>query len=81
MKHLKRWAASNDTFTLDFGSHEDDYTTVITQQGEEMSQLIAGYIDILLQKQRGNMNNLFQKVLLFLFLTQVIFFISCFCNC
>lgn len=53
MKHLKRWAASNDTFTLDFGSHEDDYITVITQQGEEMSQLIAGYIDILLQKQRG----------------------------
>lgn len=38
---------------MDFGSHETDYVTVITQEGEAISQLIAGYIDILLKKQRG----------------------------
>ncbi len=52
--HLKRWAASSDTFTMDFGSHESDYITVITEEGEAISQLIAGYIDILLKKQKGN---------------------------
>lgn len=54
LTHLRRWAASNDTFTMDFGSHESDYVTVITQEGEAISQLIAGYIDILLKKQKGN---------------------------
>lgn len=52
LNHLRRWAASSDTFTLDFGSHEDDYVTVITKEGEQMSAIIAGYIDILLKKQR-----------------------------
>jgi talin len=52
--YLKRWAASTDTFTMDFGSHEPDYVTVITEDGEAISQLIAGYIDILLKKQKGN---------------------------
>jgi talin len=42
LKNLRRWAAAQETFTLDFGSHEDDYTTVITQEGEAISQLIAG---------------------------------------
>ena len=51
--YLKRWAASPDTFTMDFGSHESDYITVITEEGEKISALIAGYIDILLKKQRG----------------------------
>lgn len=58
LTHLRRWAASNDTFTLDFGSHEDDYVTVFTQEGEAISQLIAGYIDILLKKQRDTNINM-----------------------
>ena len=53
MTHLRRWASSADTFTMDFGSHEEDYFMVITDEGEEISALIAGYIDILLKKQRG----------------------------
>jgi talin len=55
LTHLRRWAASNDTFTMDFGSHEDDYYTVITEEGEAISQLIGGYIDILLRKQKGTL--------------------------
>jgi ribosomal protein S17E len=50
--YLKRWAASPDTFTMDFGSHEPDYVTFVTDEGEKISQLIAGYIDILLKRIR-----------------------------
>lgn len=50
--YLKRWAASADTFTMDFGSHETDYVTFVTEEGEKISQLIAGYIEILLKRVR-----------------------------
>lgn len=52
-KHLLRWAASPETFTMDFGAHEEDYVVVVTNEGEAISNLIAGYIDLLLKKQRG----------------------------
>eukprot|EP01119_Soliformovum_irregulare_P010889 TRINITY_DN2683_c0_g2_i1.p1 TRINITY_DN2683_c0_g2~~TRINITY_DN2683_c0_g2_i1.p1 ORF type:complete len:1576 (+),score=527.56 TRINITY_DN2683_c0_g2_i1:266-4993(+) len=52
--HMKRWASSPETFTMDFGGHEVDYVTVITQEGEEISALIAGYIDILMKKGKGS---------------------------
>ncbi len=28
LTHLRRWAASGNTFTLDFGDYEDDYFIV-----------------------------------------------------
>jgi len=49
---LKRWAVSPKSFTMDFGDYETDYYTVVTFEGEEMSQLIGGYIDIILKKHR-----------------------------
>jgi talin len=49
LTHLRRWAASGKTFTLDFGDYEDDYFIVETDEGENISQLIAGYIDIILK--------------------------------
>eukprot|EP01113_Clastostelium_recurvatum_P020003 TRINITY_DN236_c0_g1_i4.p1 TRINITY_DN236_c0_g1~~TRINITY_DN236_c0_g1_i4.p1 ORF type:complete len:2591 (+),score=1077.50 TRINITY_DN236_c0_g1_i4:231-8003(+) len=52
LTHLKRWAASPASFTLDFGDYEDDYVSVITTEGEAISQLLAGYIDILLKKRK-----------------------------
>ena len=52
LKHLKRWAARVNTFTFDFGDHEDDYYMVQTTQGDAISQLIAGYIDIILKARR-----------------------------
>jgi talin len=49
LTHLRRWAASGKTFTLDFGDYEDDYFIVETDEGDNISQLIAGYIDIILK--------------------------------
>lgn len=49
---VRRWAASPNTFTLDFGDYSDQYYSVQTTEGEQISQLIAGYIDIILKKVR-----------------------------
>lgn len=49
LEQLRRWSAAHNTFTLDFGDYEDDYVNVVTEEGEAMSQLIAGYIDIILK--------------------------------
>lgn len=45
--HLKRWAAVRGKFTFDFGDHEDAYWTVFTEQGDQISALIAGIHSLL----------------------------------
>lgn len=47
---VRRWAASPNTFTLDFGDYSDQYYSVQTTEGEQIAQLISGYIDIILKK-------------------------------
>jgi len=47
---VRRWGASPNTFTLDFGDYSDQYYSVQTTEGEQILQLIAGYIDIILKK-------------------------------
>ena len=49
IEQLRRWAATSNTFTLDFGDWSDDYFVVKTEEGEQMSKLIAGYIDLILK--------------------------------
>ncbi|XP_068208058.1 talin-2-like [Palaemon carinicauda] len=49
---VRRWAASPNTFTLDFGDYSDQYYSVQTPDGEQISQLIAGYIDIIMKRQK-----------------------------
>ena len=49
---LRRWAATPNSLTLDFGDHSDAYYTVQTAEGDVISQLIGGYIDIILKKRR-----------------------------
>ncbi|XP_061190931.1 talin-1-like isoform X1 [Saccostrea echinata] len=49
---VKRWAASPNSFTLDFGDYSDSYYSVQTQEGEQISRLIAGYIDIILKRKK-----------------------------
>ncbi|TKS69839.1 Talin-2 [Collichthys lucidus] len=44
---VKRWAASPKSFTL------ESYYSVQTTEGEQISQLIAGYIDIILKKKQS----------------------------
>ena len=48
---VKRWAASPNVFTLDFGDYQDQYYSVQTTEGEHISALIAGYIDIILKRR------------------------------
>ena len=48
---VRRWAASPNVFTLDFGDYQDQYYSVQTTEGEQISQLIAGYIDIILKRR------------------------------
>ncbi|XP_044738316.1 talin-1 isoform X2 [Chrysoperla carnea] len=50
---VRRWGASPNTFTLDFGDYSDQYYSVQTTEGEQIQQLIAGYIDIILKKKKA----------------------------
>ncbi|KAI8614346.1 hypothetical protein BC830DRAFT_1169513 [Chytriomyces sp. MP71] len=52
LTHLRRWAAASNSFTLDFGDYESAFYTVQTAEGDQISQLIAGYIDIILKKKK-----------------------------
>jgi talin len=52
--HMRRWAAAPKSFTLDFGDYDDDILTLLTDDGEAISQQIAGYIDILLKKRNDD---------------------------
>eukprot|EP00117_Sycon_ciliatum_P031795 scpid3878/ scgid24807/ Talin-1 len=55
---LKDWAASTKAFTLNFGEHADGVYSVQTLEGETMSQLIGGYIDIIIKKTHESENPL-----------------------
>ncbi|XP_063702056.1 talin-2 isoform X1 [Culicoides brevitarsis] len=50
---VRRWGASPNTFTLDFGDYADQYYSVQTTEAEQIVQLIAGYIDIILKKKQS----------------------------
>ncbi|KAL7051692.1 hypothetical protein ACKWTF_004575 [Chironomus riparius] len=50
---VRRWGASPNTFTLDFGDYADQYYSVQTTEAEQIVQLIAGYIDIILKKKKS----------------------------
>lgn len=53
INYLKRWANNVDSLTLDLGDYEDDYVILDTKEGDSISSLISGYIDIVLKKRRG----------------------------
>ena len=50
---VRRWVAAPRVFTLDFGDYQDQYYSVQTNEGEQISKLIAGYIDIILKKKEA----------------------------
>ncbi|XP_065332613.1 talin-2 isoform X2 [Cloeon dipterum] len=50
---VRRWGASPNTFTLDFGDYSDQYYSVQTTEAEQILQLISGYIDIILKKKQA----------------------------
>lgn len=50
LERVKKWAASPNTFTLDFGDHyKEQYYSMQTTEGEHIARLISGYIDIILK--------------------------------
>ncbi|KYR00680.1 filopodin [Tieghemostelium lacteum] len=52
LKHIRRWAATEKSFTLDFGDHETEYLILHTMNPESISQLISGYIEIIMKSRR-----------------------------
>lgn len=40
----------------DFGDYKDGYYSVQTTEGDQIAQLIAGYIDIILKKRQAKDN-------------------------
>ncbi|XP_017774741.1 PREDICTED: talin-2 isoform X2 [Nicrophorus vespilloides] len=50
---VRRWGASANTFTLDFGDYADQYYSVQTTEADQIQQIIAGYIDIILKKKQA----------------------------
>eukprot|EP01132_Coremiostelium_polycephalum_P010257 gene10257-12581_t len=52
IRHIKRWAAAEKSFTFDFGDHDTEYLILLTPKPEEIAQLISGYIDIIMKSRR-----------------------------
>ncbi|KNC55685.1 uncharacterized protein AMSG_01954 [Thecamonas trahens ATCC 50062] len=52
LTQLRRWSPSKTSITLDYGDHKDEYYTVLTEEGQKISALIAGYIDIIMNQRR-----------------------------
>lgn len=46
----------NIPFSQDFGDYQDGYYSVQTTEGDQIAQLIAGYIDIILKKRQAKDN-------------------------
>ena len=51
LTHLRRWAASESSLTLDFGDYEDDYSVMKLDKAraEQASQFIGSQIDLILK--------------------------------
>jgi len=64
---VRRWGASPNTFTLDFGDYSDQYYSVQTTEAEQILQLISGYIDIILKKVFKSFIHLTPKILFIIY--------------
>ncbi|CAH8495829.1 unnamed protein product [Heterobilharzia americana] len=57
LTRIRRWAATANLFTLDFGQYSPDGNYIMqTTEGEQIAQLISGYVDIILRRQRSRDN-------------------------
>ncbi|THD23639.1 Talin-1 [Fasciola hepatica] len=56
LTRIRRWAARSNLFILDFGQYSPDGNYAVqTTEGEQIGQLISGYIDIILRRQRSKL--------------------------
>ncbi|CAH8840774.1 unnamed protein product [Trichobilharzia szidati] len=57
LTRIRRWAATANLFTLDFGQYSPNGNYIMqTTEGEQIAQLISGYVDIILRRQRSRDN-------------------------
>ncbi|CAK5073828.1 unnamed protein product [Meloidogyne enterolobii] len=52
LEQLRRWAASPNTFNIDFGDYQDGYYSVQTPEAGKIKRLIAEFVDIILIKKQ-----------------------------
>ena len=52
LEQVKRWAATQNIFTIDFGEYQDGFYSVQTPDGDKISELIAGYVDIIVKNRK-----------------------------
>ena len=52
LEKVKRWAATEDVFTVDFGEYQDGFYSVQTPEAEKISELVTLYINV---KNRENL--------------------------
>eukprot|EP01117_Protostelium_nocturnum_P016167 TRINITY_DN6349_c0_g1_i6.p1 TRINITY_DN6349_c0_g1~~TRINITY_DN6349_c0_g1_i6.p1 ORF type:complete len:162 (-),score=39.37 TRINITY_DN6349_c0_g1_i6:216-701(-) len=50
--HLRRWASSTLTLTLDFGEWEDEYVALGTNKGDEISKLLSKLTEAVIAERR-----------------------------
>ena len=47
LEQVKRWAATQNIFTIDFGDYSEGFYSVQTPDGDKISEIVAGYIDLI----------------------------------
>eukprot|EP00727_Mastigamoeba_balamuthi_P010551 m51a1_g6118 hypothetical protein (1374) ;mRNA; f:129019-134991 len=52
LEQLRKWSYTEADVTLDFGEFEDEPLVAQTPQGDDISSLIAAYIEILVRRQK-----------------------------
>jgi hypothetical protein len=57
LRDIHRWASTENIFTMDVGDLADGFIILLTNEGEEMANLITGYL-----KRRTGMRNYFDEI-------------------
>ena len=47
LESVKRWAATQNIFTIDFGDYSQGFYSVQTTEGDKISSMVASYIDLM----------------------------------
>ena len=47
LEQVKRWAATQNIFTIDFGDYSQGFYSVQTPDGDKISEMVSGYIDLM----------------------------------
>ena len=52
LEQVKRWAATQNIFTIDFGDYSEGFYSVQTPDGDKISEIVAGYIDLIAKNKQ-----------------------------